>query len=145
MEVRLMKESDLEQVAEIEKASFSKPWSYRAFKKALDMSNYIYVVGVANREVLGYGGVYCVLNEANITNVAVKDKIRNRGIGYGILVGLIEEVKKAGMDSITLEVRESNNAAIHLYEQLGFESVGIRKDFYDKPNENAVIMWKRNL
>ena len=74
MEVRLMQEADLEQVAEIEKASFSKPWSYRAFKEVLDMPNYIYVVGVANKEVLGYGGVYCVLNEANITNVAVKRK-----------------------------------------------------------------------
>lgn len=145
MEVRLMQEADLEQVAEIEKASFSKPWSYRAFKEVLDMPNYIYVVGVANKEVLGYGGVYCVLNEANITNVAVKEKIRNRGIGYGILVRLMEEVKKAGMDSITLEVREGNSAAIHLYEQLGFKSSGIRKDFYDKPTENAVIMWKHNL
>ena len=57
----------------------------------------------------------------------------------------MEEVKKAGMDSITLEVQESNSAAIHLYEQLGFKSSGIRRDFYDKPTENAVIMWKHNL
>lgn len=140
-----MQEADLEQVVEIENASFSKPWSYKSFKDALDMQNYIYVVGVVNDEVLGYGGAYCVLDEANITNVAVKKRVRNRGIGYGVLVHLIEEVKKAGMTAITLEVRESNNAAIKLYEQLGFESHGIRRDFYDMPNENAVIMWKRNL
>lgn len=145
MEVRLMQVSDLEQVAAIEEASFSKPWSYNLFKEALELSNYIYLVGVNNSEVLGYGGVYCVLEEANITNIAVKEPIRNMGIGYGILISLMDEAKKIGMKSMTLEVRESNLAAIHLYEQAGFVSSGKRKNFYDMPTEDAVIMWKNDL
>lgn len=145
MEVRSMQAADLEQVAEIERLTFSKPWSYKAFEDSLALSNAIYNVAVNNNEVLGYCGLYCVLNEANITNVAVKSDVRNKGIGYGMLVSLMDEAKTRGIEAVTLEVRKSNYAAIHLYEQLGFKEAGIRKDFYELPREDAVIMWKDNL
>lgn len=145
MDVRIMQQCDLQQVAELEKSIFSKPWSYKSFEDSLSLSNAIYVVAVNNGEIMGYSGLYCVLNEANITNVAVKKEVRNKGIGYGMLVELIDEAKKRGIESVTLEVRKSNDAAIHLYEQLGFESAGIRKEFYELPKEDAVIMWKKNL
>lgn len=145
MEVRNMQASDLEQVANIERAAFSKPWSYKAFEDSLSLSNAIYNVAVNNDEILGYCGLYCVLNEANITNVAVKRDVRNKGIAYGMLVSLLEQAKEKGIEAVTLEVRKSNGAAIHLYEQLGFRSAGIRKDFYEMPTEDAVIMWKEDL
>lgn len=145
MEVRGMQREDLQQIAEIEKKIFSKPWSYKSFEDSLSLPNAIYVVAVNNGEIMGYCGLYCVLNEANITNVAVKEEVRNKGIGYGMLVQLIDEAKKRGINAVTLEVRKSNDAAIHLYEQLGFESAGIRKGFYELPTEDAVIMWKKNL
>lgn len=145
MEVRRMQKSDLEQVAEIEKNIFSKPWSYQAFQDSLALSNTIYYVSVFKNEVLGYCGLYRVLNEANITNVAVRSDVRNNGIGYEMLVSLLKCAKAEGIEAVTLEVRKNNHAAIHLYEQLGFQSVGIRKNFYELPTEDAVIMWKENL
>ena len=136
---------DLYQVYEIEKSIFSKPWSYKAFKDALDLSNAIYLVCSSKDEILGYCGLYCVLDEGTITNMAVKKDVRNKGIGYMLLQNMIEEAKKIGINRMTLEVRKSNLAAFHLYKQVGFEASGIRKNFYSAPVEDAIIMWKNDL
>jgi len=145
MKIRRMREEDVEKVAALEAQIFTKPWSYKSFMDSLCLPNAIYVVALKNEEVLGYCGLYCILNEASITNVAVKEDVRNMGIGYGMMKELLYEAKHKGMEAATLEVRKSNEAAIHLYEQLGFENSGIRKDFYSEPKEDAVIMWKHNL
>ena len=84
-----------------------------------------------------------VLEEADITNVAVDVPFRGRGIGFLMLQELMRIGRERGVEAFTLEVRQSNQAAISLYERLGFENCGIRKNFYEKPTEHAVIMWKR--
>lgn len=145
MEVRRMREEDLDQVVEIENQIFSKPWSYESFKESLGLPNAVYLVCENNKEIIGYCGMYCILDEGDITNMAVKEQVRNKGIGYMLLCALVEEAKERDLHSMTLEVRRNNPAAFHLYKQLGFKPSGIRKNFYQLPTEDAVIMWKHDL
>lgn len=142
---RLMDNDDVKQVAAIEKKIFSIPWSEKAFSDSLKNENTVYVVaGIAN-EIVAYCGAYISYEEAGISNVAVKEEFRRKNIAENMLSKLFDECKKRGVSDITLEVRETNVSAICLYEKLGFEEAGIRKKFYDKPVENALIMWKHNL
>ena len=94
-------------------------------------------------ELLGGCGVLLIVGEGNITNVVIKPEARNRGIGTGLLQYLIEEGYRERLNAFTLEVRVSNQAAIHVYEKVGFVSEGVRPHFYEKPTEDALIMWKR--
>lgn len=141
--IRLMTEEDLEQVETIEREAFSEPWSFDAFKSSMEQKHTIYLVACMGRTVAGYCGIYISLDEGEIPNVAVKSSMRNRGIGERMLADLLCRAEKKGVSSVFLEVRESNAPARRLYEKLGFEAVGIRKNFYEKPAENAVIMWKK--
>ena len=93
-------------------------------------------------EIAGYIGAHNVLGEVYITNVAVFTSQRKKGIGEKLISKLAEVVNNENADFITLEVRESNAPAIRLYEKCGFEKVGERKNFYEKPCENAVLMTK---
>lgn len=141
-EIRQMCEKDLSAVAQIEQEIFSQPWSEQGFANSLSQENTCYLVADMNGEIVGYCGFLQVLDEADITNVAIKEKYRRLGAGRSLLKVLIKEGEKRGVTAFTLEVRESNVAALKLYQTLGFESAGIRKNFYDFPKENAVIMWK---
>ena len=127
--IRQMEEKDIPQVYAIEKETFSMPWSKKAFAEL-------------EGEIAGYCGCYQSLEEAEITNVAVKRQLRGHGIGRRLLEELMRIGKERGAFAYTLEVRVSNQAAIHLYEKLGFISFGIRKNFYEKPKEDAMIMWR---
>lgn len=138
--IREMNKEDLAVVAEIEKACFTMPWSQDGFEAALSMPGNVFVVYEKNDEILGYCGYYGVLDEAEITNVAVRPDMRNRGIGRDMVSALLSKANKAGIKRVLLEVRESNDPAIHLYEGLGFKKLGIRRDFYEQPRENAYIM-----
>lgn len=141
MIIRRMEAKDISQVAIIENATFSSPWSADSFLNETINENNIYLVVEDNDEIVGYCGVWGVVGEGQITNVAVRKENRNQGIGKQMLMKLIDLGKEKGLESFTLEVRESNKSALHLYESIGFYSVGIRKDFYTHPTENAVIMW----
>lgn len=142
MEFRKMEERDIDQVADIEKSIFSRPWSKKDFFDSLQNPNHLYVVAEQQNEIIGYCGLWNVLGEGQITNVAVVEEVRQTGIGYGMLSYLIDLGKEEKIQAYTLEVRESNKKAIGLYEKLGFRIEGIRKNFYDLPEENAIIMWK---
>lgn len=142
MQVRRMTKEDCGQVADIEAASFSMPWSLRAFTETVEKENFRYFVAEEKGEILGYCGFLYVLDEAEIPNVCVKASARKRGIGRQMLTVLIKEAQKLGMVMLFLEVRESNVAARRLYESLGFVESGIRKNFYEKPVEHAVLMNK---
>ena len=142
MEYRRMEERDLEQVAAIEEATFSMPWSKEAFLESMNNPSHVYVVACEEEVICGYCGMWGVAGEGQINNVAVKSDVRGRGTGYELVRFLLKEGEEQGVETFTLEVRESNAAAIHVYEKAGFQNVGIRKNFYDKPKENAVIMWK---
>jgi ribosomal-protein-alanine N-acetyltransferase len=143
IKTRLMTEQDIEQVSEIEKATFTQPWSEAAFRDSLNREDTIYVVAYEENAVVGYCGLWNIVNEGNINNVAVSQKYRGQQIGFEMLTKLIELGNAQNIEAYTLEVRKSNEAAIKLYEKLGFVNEGIRKDFYDNPIEDAFIMWYR--
>jgi ribosomal-protein-alanine N-acetyltransferase len=142
--IRPMEIEDLEQVCNIETQIFSKPWTREGFLSSLSDCNNIYLVVQRNDEIVGYCGLWGVVGEGQINNVAVKSSFRGQGIGQCMLTKLLQEGKKKSLTSFTLEVRESNAVAIGLYERLGFQPVGIRKNFYEEPREGAVIMWLEN-
>lgn len=143
IQIREMLDSDLDQVAEIETGIFSEPWSRKGFADSLSLGDTLYLTALERERVAGYCGLLRSFEEADITNVAVAEEFRNRGIGRKLLQTLLEKGRGAGIERFTLEVRASNLPAIHLYESLGFETAGVRKDFYRKPKEDALIMWSR--
>lgn len=140
MQIRRMKEEDFAQVAEIEKECFSLPWSEKSFRDACNRQENVYLVAAKDKEVLGYIGMWAVLGEGEITNVAVKPSARRQGVADRMLEELFAIARAAGTDIFFLEVRESNAAARKLYEKQGFSQIGIRKNFYERPQENAVVM-----
>ncbi|MEG1140767.1 MAG: ribosomal protein S18-alanine N-acetyltransferase [Lachnospiraceae bacterium] len=142
IKIRPMEERDIKGVVEIETASFSQPWSAKGFSDSLSCKETIYVVAEEGDRIMGYCGIYTGSDQGEIPNVAVRKECRNGGIGRQMLVELLHLAKRRGIRSICLEVRISNQSAIHLYESLGFERVGIRKDFYEQPKEDGMIMIK---
>ena len=140
--VRKMQPEDLSQVCEIEKENFSLPWSEKSFLESMERTDTVFLVALVNEEVAGYVGCYCIAGTGEITNVAVKTSHRRKGIGGKLLEKLYEEGALLDTQEFFLEVRESNEAAIGLYLRQGFVKEGLRKNFYEKPVENAVIMWK---
>ena len=141
--VRKMQPKDLPKVCEIEKDNFSLPWSEKSFLESMERDDTIFLTALLDEEVAGYVGCYCIAGEGEITNVAVKDTYRRMGIGGKLLEELYKEAELLECREFLLEVRESNEAAIGLYTRQGFVKEGIRKNFYEQPVENAVIMWKR--
>ena len=137
-----MQESHIEQVAGIERASFSLPWSKELFLKDLKYNeNAYFIVALENGRVVGYGGFWLVQDEINIVNLAVSETERKKGIGGSILRELLKTGKKKGAEIATLEVRVSNTAALKLYEKFGFQTIAIRKNYYSDNGEDAVVMW----
>ena len=145
MTIESMTVDDISQVAEIERQIFSIPWSEKAFRNSMESDNTIYIVAKENNNVAGYAGMYLSFEEGNITNVAVNPLSRRKGIGEKIVRVILNRAYEKGVRDVFLEVRETNSVAIALYEKIGFKEEGIRKNFYDKPRENALIMWKHNL
>ena len=139
--IREMKPEDIPAAAAIEQQIFSQPWSEQGFLSSLNLADTLYLVVYEGERLIGYCGLLQSFDEADITNVAVVSDVRNCGIGYAMLSELMKQGKERGIARYTLEVRVSNSPAIRLYEKLGFESVGIRKNFYDRPKEDAMIMW----
>ena len=138
--IRRMDIMDCRAVAKLEKECFSQPWSEQGFLDAIAMEENIFLVAEADGEICGYIGMYLSLDEGEITNVAVSPVKRDVGIGGMLLRESIELARQKSIVQIVLEVRVSNQPAIHLYEKYGFESCGIRKGFYEFPKEDANIM-----
>lgn len=146
LQIRNMTTDDLEQVCQIENNSFSVPWSYKSFEESLANPNVCYVVACPEdnkQQIQGYCGAYLIGDEADINQVAVAQEHRRNGIGKQMLEGLLQILEEKDIVAVTLEVRKSNTAAIALYENAGFVTEGVRKNFYEKPTEDALIMWKR--
>lgn len=138
---RRMQEADLDVVAPMEKEIFSTPWSREGFLESLKNSYSRFYVAV-DTEIVGYCGIHNFGGDGEITNVAVHKNYRGKQIAFSLLAYAMEDFKKDGVENFTLEVRASNVAAIKLYEKLGFIEQGIRKNFYENPTEDALIMWK---
>lgn len=142
--IRRMCKMDIPQAAELERKYFSVPWSEASLIESLEKKEYLFLVVEEEGQVVGYGGLLLVMDEGDVTNIVIDESCRGRGLGKALTRALIEEGKRLGLGAFTLEVRISNEAAIHVYEQLGFQPEGIRKRFYEKPAEDALIMWKRD-
>lgn len=140
---RRLRAEDVPAVSRLEKETFSMPWSAESFLHMLEKEDTAYFVAEEDGQILGGCGLFLIAGEGNITNVAVTPKARRRGVATGLLTYLLSEGDRVGLTAYTLEVRVSNRAAIALYEKFGFVSEGIRPNFYEKPREDAMIMWKR--
>ena len=143
IKIREMLESDVWEVARIEEETFSMPWSENAFRDMIVQDNMTYLVIDLNGQIIGGAGIRNILGDAEITNVVVKETYRNRGYGKNLVKALIDKGYEMGANAFTLEVRKSNLPAIMLYKALGFVVEGARKNFYERPQEDALIMWKR--
>ena len=119
------------------------PWSAKDFRDLLSHAYCFYLVALADGKVVGCCGCTESYGEANIDNVVVAEAYRNKGIAQAMLQELIARGEERQIQAFTLEVRVSNAAAIHMYEKCGFRSEGIRPGFYEKPREDAMIMWRR--
>ena len=142
MEYVLMREDHLEQITELEKQCFSDPWSLRSITSELRNDLSLWIVAERDGVVAGYVGSQSVLGEADMMNLAVAPGFRRRGIGRELVQVLIERLKERGVHILILEVRVSNEAAIALYSDLGFEQVGRRPNYYAHPKEDALILRK---
>ena len=141
--VRELREEDIPELSRIEAEAFSMPWSEEAFRELLTRSYCTYLVALADGKLVGCCGYTDSFHEATIDNVVVASAYRNCGIAQAMLQKLMEQGVASGVEAYTLEVRVSNLTAIHIYEKLGFQSEGIRPGFYEKPVEDAMIMWRR--
>jgi len=137
-----MNQSHVTQVAEMEKLCFSDPWSERSIASELDNPLSLWLVAEENGKVLGYVGSQTVIDESDMMNIAVHPDCRRRGIANALITQLIEGLKKKGSRMLTLEVRASNTSAISLYSGFGFAQVGLRKNYYRNPKEDALILRK---
>lgn len=140
---RRLCEGDVEALSIMAAECFSVPWSAKAFAELVNDEKSIYLVAVRDKEVVGCCGVVNSYGDGDIDIVMVKEKERGQGIAYAMLQELLKIGETIGVENYTLEVRVSNAPAIHVYEKLGFVSEGIRPRFYEKPTEDAMIMWKR--
>lgn len=138
-----MESRDVQAVHQLEKECFSLPWSEKSLEKEVNNKQSLFCVWEENDKITAYAGMYYVCGEGDITNVAVTEQSRHRGIARNLLLEMFEISHTAGISEFTLEVRESNRTAINLYERLGFKTEGTRKNFYDNPKEDGLIMWKR--
>lgn len=145
IQIRGLTFKDLDAVTRIEQKCFSTPWSREAFINELANNLAYYQCAVVDGDVVGYMGIWKICDEGHITNVAVLPEYRKKGIATALISKMIEVCKCSEMSSMTLEVRESNNDAIRVYEKFGFESMGKRPNYYYKPKEDAIIMWKKIL
>lgn len=142
MRIEKMTAACIDAVAAIEAECFSHPWSKKSLEESLEKENSLFLVAVEDEKVIGYVGMEVIVDEGYIFNVAVSADYRRRGVGYALVRELVTYSMKNSLCFITLEVRESNSAAISLYSKFGFIKAGERKNYYSDPDEAAVLMTK---
>ena len=144
--IRPMNAGDLDAVTAIEAATFARPWSRQSFQQELERNVAArYLVAEKNGQVVGYAGAWIILDESHITNIAITEAERGKGIGRKLTEALMQYLSNLGASYATLEVRVSNERAQHLYKSLGFVSVGKRKRYYEDNNEDAFLMVCQNM
>ena len=142
IEYRKMTLEDIPAVVAIEQEAFATPWTEEIFQHEMTGNDYAhYIVAVEDGEVIGHCGMWVVLDECHITNVAVRKRLRGYGIGEALMRKAIELCKANEVRLMTLEVRVSNHTAQNLYRKLGFQEGGIRKNYYTDDHEDALVMW----
>lgn len=144
-ETGIMTAADVDAVCAIEEATFARPWSHASIENELTNSCARYVVLRRSGETVGYAGMWLVIDEAHVTNVAIRKDLRGQGLGEKLMRALIQLAADSGMIWMTLEVRRSNAAAQGLYRKLGFVDVGWRKRYYEDNGEDALLMGLEHL
>ena len=142
MIITKMLQCHVPQIAELEKICFNDPWSENSIASELDNRLSCWLVAIADDKVVGYVGSQTVLGETDMMNIAIHPDNRKQGIATELINALIEALNERGSHSLMLEVRASNEPAKSLYLKLGFEVVGIRKNYYRNPREDALILRK---
>lgn len=141
--VRVMTLDDLDSVLEIENSTFTTPWTRESFEKEIRNNQLAkYLVIENDEQIVGYGGMWFIVDEAHITNIAIDKSFRKRRLGSFLVKSMIEYAQHLGIHRMTLEVRESNIAAQRLYMKFGFKPYGKRPKYYQDNNEDAIIMWR---
>ena len=140
MQTRIATLEDLDGIHEVESVSFNDAWSKQAFSDELINAMTTYFVAEEAGEILGFIGMWEVVGEGQITNVAVHTKARRRGVGRELIEALIDYSKAKSLEVLLLEVRENNEPAKALYTLNGFKEIGRRKNYYTKPTEDALLM-----
>ena len=135
-----MNTDHVSQVAELEKLCFSDPWSENCVSSELNNPLSLWLVAVDGERVAGYVGSQSVMGESDMMNIAVHPDYRRRGLAEMLVAELVTALKNAGNTCLTLEVRASNAPAIALYEKTGFSQIGLRKNYYRNPREDALIL-----
>ena len=139
--IRFMRLRDVDAVTRIEENTFARPWSRDSFRQELTRNAVArYLVAEENGEILGYAGAWIILDESHITNIAVREDARGRGLGKRLTSELLQVLSNLGACYATLEVRVSNERAQNLYRSLGFVTVGKRKGYYEDNYEDAWLM-----
>lgn len=141
--IRSMELRDVQEVSRIEQESFTMPWSKEEFSRMLERSYSLALVAELAGKVVGFCVLTNICNEGNIDNVAVDETCRGKGVASALVAEMIVRGEAIAIQDFTLEVRVSNTPAIRLYEKMGFVSEGIRPNFYERPKEDANIMWRR--
>lgn len=141
--IKPLTEGYVDAVCVLEEEAFSMPWHKESFLEMINNKDACYLVGLVEDRVVASCGLRNIVGDGEITNVVTSLDMRGKGIGRKMLLKLMEEGAKMGVEAFTLEVRKSNDSAVHLYESLGFKTEGIRKNFYEEPVEDALIMWRR--
>ena len=141
---RKMTAADVDAVAALEAATFTAPWKPDTFQSLLDRSGAeLWVLDDPDAGVVAYAVVWCILDQGELANIAVAESHRGKGLGRYLLGKVLDVARERGVQSLYLEVRVSNEGAIELYHSFGFTQVGVRKKYYDKPVEDALIMVRR--
>lgn len=141
--IRRGEEKDILAIEELEKQCFATPWSYESLKyDIMENNRALYLVAEIEGEIVGYVGIWKIVDEGHITNVAVSPAHRRKHIASALLETLFRVTERAGVVQHTLEVRAGNEGAIKLYEGFGFKEAGLRKGYYEDNGEDAIIMWR---
>ena len=145
-EIREMTHDDIDDILQIEEMCYgAHHWSRESFLTELSNKISTYRCILSNNKCVGYMGMWKIIDEAHVTNLSIHPEYQNRKLAHKLLLASIEECYKEKIKYITLEVRASNEKAIHLYEKFGFKSLGLRKKYYQDNNEDALIMWSENI
>ena len=143
LKIRPAEEKDIDSIAALEPLCFDDPWTPQMIRSdVMDIPFSTYVLGEVDEKLVGYVGIMVVRDECQVNNVAVHPDYRKKGIGGTLLKTALSFAKKNAAEEAFLEVRESNDDAISLYESMGFKRLGIRKGYYENNGENAVVMRK---
>ncbi|MBA4292794.1 ribosomal-protein-alanine N-acetyltransferase [bacterium] len=145
LRISSLEERHLTEVVTIENAAQTCPWSEQSFRNELAQDHGIFIVGELGQELIGFAGQWIMIDEAHIITVAIKDSYRRQGHAETLINELLLRAKDQGATCATLEVRAGNAPAIALYEKLGFQTTGKRKNYYPDNKEDALIMWLYDL